>query len=665
MAVTYIKLGPIGDIFSSEELGIFLTKTNAVEVNDDLTYTRLKAFFLTGFLVRITKVEYDNVKLNGSVARNIPLVMVDISPTPTPEPVESILQSPPANPIRNKRYLIWDKPTGSWETYENCIAWFTGSDWSFIIPTNGMSLPVYSLGLSAKYTGTYPSGVWTVGTLENSEVVTQVPTPEESRIDSIPSWILGITEEDIERWNNPMDYQSLAESLGLGTDLTLDNEHLLKSLNLDEGYLKSFDNGIKVAYADNAYYWDLHVFDDYIDQHLTTESDVRFHQISSKSFISGFMGNGWRIDGNGDATFDNLTVRKEFNVYELVINKISGSNGAIAVTDSAELSDVLQSENGLEYICQIDTKDNTIQVPFRVDDILRCQRWNGESIKYYLARVTSVANGSFNISKTLLDGGDIPFRGDSVHRFGNISDSDRQGLLYLTSSDDYSPYMDIYDGVDSADLMNKIRVRLGRLDGIIDEEMGQLSGYGLYTDNGYFRGNITAKSGKIGTWIIDAEGMKDTTGTAYILSSVPGEDGGKTEVSIGLRMNYITPSHDVSFDSYYAAKFYNTSIRNNSFNTAIYAEASGGLLNTAIEAKGNVTISDGSLTLYGGDIRMSAGSKIIIGTGDDDGDVTLKSGHVITYQDPGSNVMNVLTIEKGYVTGFKLKMFQGEYIPLA
>src|SRR5690606_17159114 len=71
--------------------------------------------------------------------------------------------------------------------------------------------------------------------------------------------------------------------------------------------------------------------------------------------------------------------------------------------------------------------------------------------------------------------------------------------LYLTSSDSNAPYMDVLDGVNSASFAGKTKVRIGRLDGITDPDLGTLSGYGLYTENGYFKGKIQVTGGNAAT----------------------------------------------------------------------------------------------------------------------------------------------------------------------
>lgn len=61
--------------------------------------------------------------------------------------------------------------------------------------------------------------------------------------------------------------------------------------------------------------------------------------IGSVTFSSGFAGSGWKIYKNGltgniCATFDELTVRKKMRIYELEVQKISGTNGALWISDS-------------------------------------------------------------------------------------------------------------------------------------------------------------------------------------------------------------------------------------------------------------------------------------------------------------------------------------------
>lgn len=70
---------------------------------------------------------------------------------------------------------------------------------------------------------------------------------------------------------------------------------------------------------------------------------VTSRSLTSPDFMSGFGGYGWRLDANTNTlTVDYLIVRKAMRVYELVINKISATNGSIWVTNSSKCSKAVQ-----------------------------------------------------------------------------------------------------------------------------------------------------------------------------------------------------------------------------------------------------------------------------------------------------------------------------------
>jgi len=119
-------------------------------------------------------------------------------------------------------------------------------------------------------------------------------------------------------------------------------------------------------------------------------------------------------------------------------------------------------------------------------------------------------------------------------RIGNLTDTDRQGSLYLTASDSGAPFLQVIDEMDTFTIgYDNQKVRLGNLEGIYDEQFGGfLDGYGLYTDNGFFRGNIyatdgyfsgtiNALDGSIGGWSIGNNFLwsETTAGGIYINSN--------------------------------------------------------------------------------------------------------------------------------------------------
>lgn len=65
--------------------------------------------------------------------------------------------------------------------------------------------------------------------------------------------------------------------------------------------------------------------------------------LTSPEFASGFGGYGWRLDADTNTlTVDYLVVRKAMRVYEMVINKISATNGSLWVSNSSKCTAAYQ-----------------------------------------------------------------------------------------------------------------------------------------------------------------------------------------------------------------------------------------------------------------------------------------------------------------------------------
>lgn len=300
----------------------------------------------------------------------------------------------------------------------------------------------------------------------------------------------------------------------------------------------------------------------------------------SPIFINGYTGTGWRLDGSTNTlTIDNLVVRKVMQVYELVINKISATNGSVWVSNSSKIDsvyttdgtdryyisgnylvyitnpetfsslkethtadelaqDVITNGEASEYynllytynieselnkeINQVVIKDNQPTTEnlyktyfnggllyviytnkdeystLKTGDIVRCQKFQDNTIKYYDALIYSqidinryVIQVSTNIwdkysSIEYDENGNIigvtynendnlykktrfdyqfdpknedyyvsklakPSEGDDLVQIGNIQDPTRQGAIYLTATDDQGPYIEVLDGVNRPD----------------------------------------------------------------------------------------------------------------------------------------------------------------------------------------------------------------------
>jgi hypothetical protein len=76
------------------------------------------------------------------------------------------------------------------------------------------------------------------------------------------------------------------------------------------------------------------------------EKDIIINgSVGSPNFSSGFGGYGWRMDADTNTlTIDNLVVRKLMKVYELVVNKISATNGSLWVSNAGKVTEVKKLE---------------------------------------------------------------------------------------------------------------------------------------------------------------------------------------------------------------------------------------------------------------------------------------------------------------------------------
>lgn len=76
-----------------------------------------------------------------------------------------------------------------------------------------------------------------------------------------------------------------------------------------------------------------------------------------------------------------------------------------------------------------------------------------------------------------------------------MTDVDRKGLIKHTSVEANGPYIDIVYGM-KTDPENATRTRIGNLSGITTPYWRQLKDYGIFCDNGYFRGDFMLRPGK-------------------------------------------------------------------------------------------------------------------------------------------------------------------------
>lgn len=244
----------------------------------------------------------------------------------------------------------------------------------------------------------------------------------------------------------------------------------------------------------------------WFNQKLHKDADVEFNSVkaaelvqsdnfSSKNFTSGALGSGHRIK-DGNAEFQNLTVRGQFSVFEFLIQQVKAIGGKFCVSPAAiKTGSVEETENG--YKCFFNTGSGTIINPFVVGDQAFHQVFDGQKMKRYWRLVTEVGADYFVLSKTDCEANSgIPEADEEIVLLGNRTDINRQSAIMISAHDNNSPYIAFYAGINSYSFEGKEPMRTGNLNGIVDEDFGQLTGFGLYCQNVYMKGVFRLMSGK-------------------------------------------------------------------------------------------------------------------------------------------------------------------------
>ncbi|MCS2272839.1 hypothetical protein NXV31_23230 [Bacteroides fragilis] len=222
--------------------------------------------------------------------------------------------------------------------------------------------------------------------------------------------------------------------------------------------------------------------------------------ISSERFIPGLMGEGMKlykaINGDWNLEIDNAVVRKAMTIFELIISKVRAVNGGLVISSANGRVKSVSETSGdpAYYVLGIEG-----DMMFVTDDLVRCQVYTSGHVKYYWVPVASVNDDSILILKSVFPNGTTPAVGDDLVQMGNLTNPNRQGILYLTASEDGKPRISVLDGVNSMSLAGKSKVILGCLDGMTDTDFPadfQPSGHGLYAINCFLKGIFILRNGK-------------------------------------------------------------------------------------------------------------------------------------------------------------------------
>lgn len=243
-------------------------------------------------------------------------------------------------------------------------------------------------------------------------------------------------------------------------------------------------------------------------------------QLSSEDFISGFIGGkGWAIfkrevlnalgvpETKYTGEFDDIMIRGTLRVFTMVISQLLGENDNRIFTGMMEV-DHYDPATGRVYL---NTRDGKFYNPFRADDYIMVQQYNGMPsqenghyiTKHYELVITDAGCGSRSDGENRLDwvefknfvsadgrsAVDVISKGDTFTRVDNATDADRKGLIQIITVGTATPYMDIVYGM-KTDPDNYLKGRLGNLKGIHHHLFGWLDGFGELLTNLYAVGDF-------------------------------------------------------------------------------------------------------------------------------------------------------------------------------
>lgn len=260
--------------------------------------------------------------------------------------------------------------------------------------------------------------------------------------------------------------------------ISIDNLFYLWLRQKLEGDSESQLQKVKAGYADhagdaefadeagNAVLWDEHEFADWLNQPVTSYSNVEFKKVlsaefASPGFLSGALGSGFKMqkkeDGSSSLEIDEITVRKGLHVFELVIQQLKHQGGIVLYTAAGmEITSVAEVPDGFK--CYFDNKNGRVPNDFVVGDQARCQRFNADQmiLKSYWRLVTEVGENYIVLSSNDCDtNSGLPEIGDVVVQLGNRTDVSRQAAQVISCVGEDAPSWTMYSGISSFDLTGR------------------------------------------------------------------------------------------------------------------------------------------------------------------------------------------------------------------
>ena len=231
----------------------------------------------------------------------------------------------------------------------------------------------------------------------------------------------------------------------------------------------------------------------------------------TSSNLPGSAGRGWRIKASGEAEFENASIRGTLNTAVFEKQSVNVVGGQLLVSNGTTITGSSLVLAGATSI-PVKNADGFVVNEYIISKATGSTGFTTETMKITGVDATSNPN-TLTVTRNADGGGAIPtMSAGQVLASAGVSGS---GYIHLNAapSDSATPYIDIIERTGSNAQSTKRRARLGDLSGVAGEgPVPATPGFGLYSENVYLSGTITASAGRIGGWKIESERILSPNG---------------------------------------------------------------------------------------------------------------------------------------------------------
>ena len=263
-------------------------------------------------------------------------------------------------------------------------------------------------------------------------------------------------------------------------------------------------------------------------------------RIESADFSSGVS--GWRIsaEDNGTAEFENATIRGTLSTTTFEKESVNAVGGQLYVANSTALTGSVSASQVTMSVVNV--------TGFSENEVLLIKKTTDTGFNTEYVRIISSSrsgtddndlvgkimvergySGSVDTGQTSSSLGDSPNSAVSYTEGQIIASTGKVGTGFMrlnaNPNDETTPYMDIVERTGSAIYDVDLKVRLGDLSGLSQTQLlgtnPSNAGFGLYSENVFLSGGISATYGNIGGFGISSNVL---SGSDFFLSGSASEN---------------------------------------------------------------------------------------------------------------------------------------------